>query len=305
MKKALPTLTIGIAAYNEEANISVLIDSILCQKTPTFQLTQIIVALDGCTDQTALVLRNKRDPRIKLLTYSQNRGKVARINNILRHAKSDILVLYDADIVLYDHESTANLIAPLLDKDLSIVLTSGRQLPIVGDSIVEKIANAGSLVWDYAKRYSKNDSIYYCSGGNRGMTRTFYTKLSFPKIMAEDIYPYLYALKSNLQFRYVEKPIIKYSLPKTLSDYLKRDKRYTLSPIQHKRLFGESLIESEFTINNSVKLRAMVKAFLQNPFWTILYISLFPVPKILAFLDRDKYASTWKPLSSTRGGAQS
>ncbi len=251
------------------------------------------------------MVKKIRDSRIKLLSYSQNRGKVARTNNILRHADTDILVLYDADIVLFDRDSTANLIAPLLAKGSSIALTSGRQVPIVGDTIVEKIANAGSLVWDHAKSYSKNNSIYYCSGGNRAMIRELYTKLSFPQIMAEDIYPYLYAQQNNFNFRYVKKPIIKYSLPKTLSDYFKRDKRYTLSPLQHKKLFGDTLIESEFTINTSIKLRAMVKAFIQNPFWTILYISLFPVPKILAFLDRDKYASTWKPLSSTRGGAQS
>jgi cellulose synthase/poly-beta-1,6-N-acetylglucosamine synthase-like glycosyltransferase len=268
-------------------------------------LTQIIVALDGCTDQTAFMLREVHDPRIKLLSYTQNRGKVARTNNILRHAKTDILVLYDADIVLFDCDSTANLIAPLIEKDSSIDLTSGRQVPIVGDTIVEKIANAGSIVWDHAKSYSNNNSIYYCSGGNRAMTRELYSKLTFPKIMAEDIYPYLYAQKINLRFRYVKTPIIKYSLPKTLSDYFKRDKRYTLSPLQHKKLFGDILIAREFTINTSAKLRAMVKAFIQNPFWTVLYIFLFPIPKILAFLDNDKYTSTWKPLSSTRGGGNS
>lgn len=304
MKKALPTVTIGVAAYNEERNILNLIESILAQNCHEFQLYEIIIALDGCTDNTFDILKKIRDSRLRILNYENNLGKVARINNILSHAKSDYLVLYDADIILVNENSTANLLNPLLNSQISIDLSSGQQLPVIGNSWVEKIAGAGTEVWNNAKSLSGKNSVYYCSGGNRAMSRSFYRKLVFPNIMAEDIYPYLFAKENNLHFSYVDLPIIKYSLPKTFNDYIMRDKRYSLSPTQHRQLFGNDLINKEFTINRMIKLKALIMSIIKNPIWTLLYLAMFPVPKILAILDRNSSVSTWKPLASTRGGEQ-
>jgi glycosyltransferase involved in cell wall biosynthesis len=48
MKKNM-TVTIGIPAYNEAANITSLLMALLAQNTPNFKLESIIVASDGST----------------------------------------------------------------------------------------------------------------------------------------------------------------------------------------------------------------------------------------------------------------
>lgn len=303
MKKSIPTVTIGIAAYNEEKNISKLLRDVCKQKEKAFVITQIVVALDGCTDHTKYEIERCNDNRIKVLDYKKNQGKIARTNNLLHFTKTDYLILIDADIKLFDDSAFMSLLEPMLKPGSKISLTSGRQVPIVGSSLVEKIASAGARVWDIAKSMSGYNSIYYCSGGNRAFAKSFYQKLKFPKIMAEDIYPYMYAKLNGYIFEYVPKPIILYSLPKTLKDYLLRDKRYTLSPLQHKQLFNPDLVNREFTINNKIRLKALFIAIFTNPIWTAVYLFLSPLPKLMAFFEKDKYQSTWKPLSSTRGGS--
>lgn len=303
MKKIMSTVTIGIAAYNEEKNISKLLNDICRQKEKDFKITQIVFALDGCTDNTKREIERCIDTRIKVLNYKKNQGKIARTNNLLRFAKTDYLILIDADIKLFDDSAFINLLEPMLKPGSKVSLTSGRQVQIVGSSPVEKIASAGALVWDIAKSMSGSNSIYYCSGGNRAFAKSFYQRLKFPKIMAEDIYPYMYAKLNGYLFEYVPKPIILYSLPKTLKDYLLRDKRYTLSPLQHKQLFNPILVNRQFTINNKIRLNALIRASIANPIWTLCYLTLSPLPKLMAFFEKDKYQSTWSPLSSTRGGS--
>ena len=51
MRKKL-TVTIGIPAYNEEANVRNLLVSLLAQKETNFKLQEIIVVSDGSTDKT-------------------------------------------------------------------------------------------------------------------------------------------------------------------------------------------------------------------------------------------------------------
>ncbi|MEZ4516212.1 MAG: glycosyltransferase [Chloroflexota bacterium] len=49
--------SIGIMAYNEEANICRLLDRLLHQRLTTVEIAEIIVAASGCTDRTEDIVR--------------------------------------------------------------------------------------------------------------------------------------------------------------------------------------------------------------------------------------------------------
>ena len=53
MNKKL-TVSVGIPAYDEEANIKSLLEAILQQRQENFILKSIIVVSDGSTDRTAI-----------------------------------------------------------------------------------------------------------------------------------------------------------------------------------------------------------------------------------------------------------
>jgi len=82
-------LSLGIIAYNEEANIALLLQRVLNQKfTNGYNLKEIFVVAFGCTDRTEDIVINvmKRDERIKLLSQPQREGKASAINLFLSKA---------------------------------------------------------------------------------------------------------------------------------------------------------------------------------------------------------------------------
>ena len=123
------TCSIGIMAYNEEANIGRLLKAVLSQKLKTVAITEIVVVASGCTDSTESIVREwtKRDPRIRLLSQEKRLGKASAINGYLPQAKERILVLCSADL-LPEADAIEQLVAPFAD--LEVGMTSSRPVPV-------------------------------------------------------------------------------------------------------------------------------------------------------------------------------
>lgn len=88
--------SIGIMAYNEEANIGNLLKELLEQKLSFVK--EIIVVNDGSTDKTVEIVK-RFDSKVKLINLERRGGKVNAINHFLKIAKSEILILESADTV--------------------------------------------------------------------------------------------------------------------------------------------------------------------------------------------------------------
>lgn len=88
----LPTVTIIIAAHNEERNISTRIENILQCDYPRENL-EIVVACDGCTDQTSRIARGYENV---LVLDLPKRGKAAALNEAVVAAQGGVLVFTDA-----------------------------------------------------------------------------------------------------------------------------------------------------------------------------------------------------------------
>ena len=82
-----------MAAFNTRAHIGVAIDSILNQSVSDWEL---VVIDDGSTDDTADVARQFKDPRIRILTQT-NQGPSAARNRGIRESKGDMIMFFDSD----------------------------------------------------------------------------------------------------------------------------------------------------------------------------------------------------------------
>lgn len=89
---ALPTVTVIIAAHNEEANIGARIENILQGDYPR-EKQQIVIACDGCTDQTVEIARGFENVVVLDLP---KRGKASALNEAVATAQGDVLVFTDA-----------------------------------------------------------------------------------------------------------------------------------------------------------------------------------------------------------------
>jgi glycosyltransferase involved in cell wall biosynthesis len=102
-----PLVSAIVAAYNEERRIGECLESLLDQ---TYSPIEIIVANDGSRDATSDVAR--RYPGVALLDLP-HRGKGPTLNTAVDHARGDIVIFADADL-LYERTYVAALVDPIV-----------------------------------------------------------------------------------------------------------------------------------------------------------------------------------------------
>ena len=95
-----PTLSVLIAAYNEQANIGRKIEQTLALDYPADKI-EILVLSDGSSDRTDEIVRNYPDPRVRLVRIPERHGKTHAQNEGVRAAKGEVLIFSDATTVYH------------------------------------------------------------------------------------------------------------------------------------------------------------------------------------------------------------
>ena len=140
-----PTVTVIIAAYNEEKHIAQKLTTTLEQDYPKAKL-EIIVASDCSTDQTHAIVEQFRDQGVNLVILPQRGGKTAAQNAAAEQARGEILVFTDATTILRT--------------DAIRVLVQGFADPRVGciDALHESVSQAGTIVGQGGRIYRSYES---------------------------------------------------------------------------------------------------------------------------------------------------
>src|SRR5438094_3520579 len=96
--------SVGIMAYNEEANIADAIGTILGQRLTSSRIAELIVVASGCEDGTVAIVSDiaRRDPRVRLIEQERREGKASAINLFIAAARSPVLLMVSADVLVKD-----------------------------------------------------------------------------------------------------------------------------------------------------------------------------------------------------------
>lgn len=88
--------------YQAEKTIIRCIESVICQ---TYKNLEILCGDDASTDTTTQLVDNfrKKDKRITLVRFEENRGQAAVRNNLIRRATGDFICFIDADDYVDKH----------------------------------------------------------------------------------------------------------------------------------------------------------------------------------------------------------
>ena len=89
-----PKISIILSSYNHEKFIAQAIESVLSQSFADFEL---LIIDDNSTDNTAGIIKNFKDPRIKFFQNSQNFGMVINTNNLIKKARGEYIAFINSD----------------------------------------------------------------------------------------------------------------------------------------------------------------------------------------------------------------
>jgi poly-beta-1,6-N-acetyl-D-glucosamine synthase len=94
--------SVGVMAYNEQANIADVLGSILGQELTTRRIAELIVVASGCQDRTAAIVASiaRQDRRVRLIEQERREGKASAINLFISAARSPVLVMVSADVLV-------------------------------------------------------------------------------------------------------------------------------------------------------------------------------------------------------------
>src|SRR5262249_42174124 len=137
----LPTVSLLIAAYNEEAVIEERLLNALAVDYPP-QKWEVVVVTDGCSDRTAAIVRRYADRAVRLLEYSERRGKAAALNVAFKEVTGGVVLQSDAN-TFTDLAAARNLARWFADP--SVTAVCGRLVLTDPDTG----RNADSLYWKY------------------------------------------------------------------------------------------------------------------------------------------------------------
>ena len=112
-----PSLSIVIAAYNEERVIASTLRSVL--KTDYSAPVEVIVVDDGSSDATAMRAKEVGDPRVRVLRHA-NSGKAGALTRGLAAAVNQVIVFLDAD-TQFQPDTLRVLVQPLADPSVGAV----------------------------------------------------------------------------------------------------------------------------------------------------------------------------------------
>ena len=287
-------ITIGIAAFNEEANIHDLLENIFSQQLKDFIIDEVIVVSSGSTDNTNKIVTNlaNKNSKVKLITEASRSGKSAAVNLIIQASKNNIIVLESADTIPYP-ETIQNLCEPLLKEDIGL---SGAH-PIPNNNPHKFVGYCIHTLWELHHQIALKST-------KCGEMIAF--KKVFDSIPAES--PVDEAsieheiLKKGLKKIYVADAKVKNHGPNTISEFIKQRTRINAGHYWLKQKYHHKVS----TNSPALLLEAIWKELLQKPtkaFWLTALISLEAYSKILAFINfhilRKNYR-IWEQLKSTK-----
>ncbi|HVH32329.1 MAG TPA: glycosyltransferase family 2 protein [bacterium] len=121
VRKALdaPPLSVVIVAHNEASRIEGKIRNLLSLDYPRHHL-EILVGDDGSTDDTVDRARAFQGAGVTLVSYARRRGKAAVLNDLVRMARREIVVLADAR-QRFEIDTLRALVAPFGDPRVGAV----------------------------------------------------------------------------------------------------------------------------------------------------------------------------------------
>lgn len=231
----LPSVTIVIAAYNEEVMMEKKLLNTFTQDYPAHQI-QVIVITEGSTDATAAIASSFSN--VLVLHEPQRRGKAAAINRAVSFAKNEVVVLTDANSFLQPN-ALNELIKPFADAEVGAVAGEKKVVDLQGVA-----ASGEGIYWKYESWLKQQETGFYTVVGAAGELFALRKKyfITIPEHTITD--DFFLSLSVNLQQKkcvYAKQAVSIEAASLSLADEWKRKVRIAAGGVQSLFLVSAAL----------------------------------------------------------------
>jgi cellulose synthase/poly-beta-1,6-N-acetylglucosamine synthase-like glycosyltransferase len=220
----VPSVSILIAAYNEEKWIASRIRNALDQDYPADKLT-VVVASDGSSDRTVQIANqwSRRHPgRVIVRDYAARSGKAAVLNRTVPALPGQIVVLSDAN-TFFHRRAVRNLARWFRDRSTTAVCGKLELIdPATG-------SNVDSLYWRFEtflkEREARLDALLGANGAIYAIRREQYVAIPTETIVDDLLIPLVIEMRHGGTLVYDPTATATEETPPHVSDEFKRRAR--------------------------------------------------------------------------------
>jgi biofilm PGA synthesis N-glycosyltransferase PgaC len=222
--------SVGITAYNEEANIGRLLQAILDQRLFEVQITEILVVASGCTDRTEEIVREymAQDPRIQLFVQEKREGKTSAINVYLSHAREMICVLESGDTL--PREDTIEKMVRMF-RDPAVGMTGAQKVAVNTPEHIVGVLSHLRLKMEHQL------CLEIPRLGELIAFRKVVDQLP-PDVAMDEAFVEALIIRRGMQVRYAPEAVVYNMGPQTVGDFVKQRRRNYAGHLYLKEKYG-------------------------------------------------------------------
>jgi biofilm PGA synthesis N-glycosyltransferase PgaC len=240
--------SVGITAYNEEANIGRLLQAMIDQRLTEVEITEIIVVASGCTDRTEEIVRDymEKDPRIRVYVQEKREGKTSAINVFLAHAKEKICVLESGDTL--PREDTIDKMVRMF-RDPAVGMTGAQKVAVNTPDHIVGVLSHLRLQMEHQL------CLEIPRLGELIAFRKVFDQMP-PDVAMDEAFVEAFIIRRGMQVRYAPDAVVYNMGPETVSDFVRQRRRnyaghlylvdkygYKVSSLQNTRVLRIALEE--------------------------------------------------------------
>lgn len=268
----LPDVSIIISVYNEEKVIEKTIRNFL-RLNYDIKKIEFVIGSDNSLDSTndIIIKLQKEIPSIKFFPFNTRRGKSQVLNDLVKHAKSEILIFSDANTI-YHEDALKNMVKFYVDERVGGV--SGK-LELIEFEESKTSGSQEKRYWDFETWLKEKEGKLGCligaNGGIYSIKKEFFCEIPTLHPVMDDFYLSLKVLEHKKDFLYQKDAVAsEYTAPSLRVEF-------------NRKIRNNSINLS--TIKSIKKLLSPTYGFISYGLWSHKIIRWFtPLLLILLFL---------------------
>jgi len=256
--------SVGVTAYNEEANIGRLLAALLDQHLHEVEVAEIIVVASGCTDNTVPIVESYtlKDPRIKLLVQPKREGKTAAVNIFLADAQENICVLESGD-TLPDENAVEHLVR--MFHDPTVGMTGAHKMPVnTPDHLI-------GLFTHLRLRLEHQLCLEIPRLGEMIAFRKVFDRIP-PDVAMDEAFVEALLIQRGMQVRYAPDAVVYNTGPETIHDFVTQRRRNHAGHLYLKAKYGYAVSSIRNTRVARIALKEIWGAL--QLIWTLFLLAV-------------------------------